>query len=97
MLSSFFEGFGMVLLEAMYFGVPVISFDIPTLVEVLEGGKCGILVRSFDEEELAEAMLKVLSGEVDTSYIMEKAKSRALEFTPETPCKKLFELYNKRV
>lgn len=43
-LSSHYEGQGLVLLEAMMLGVPVVSTDIPSSRSVLEEGKLGLLV-----------------------------------------------------
>ncbi|MCI9380195.1 MAG: glycosyltransferase family 4 protein [Dorea sp.] len=54
-VTSDFEGFGMVLLESMYYKVPIISFDIkygPR--EIVESFKNGELVNAFDCEALAD-------------------------------------------
>lgn len=61
-LSSRFEGFAIVLAEAMTLKVPIVSTDCecgPS--EVLAGGHCGMLVPVDDPEQLAESMIKVLS------------------------------------
>lgn len=60
-LSSRFEGFGLVLVEALWAGTQVISTDCdygPT--EVLENGRYGSLVPVEDRDALANAMLNVL-------------------------------------
>ncbi|MEO5822960.1 MAG: glycosyltransferase family 1 protein [Vicinamibacteraceae bacterium] len=56
-LPSFFEGFGLPVLEAMTVGVPVIASDRGALPEVL--GDAGLLVSPDDPEELAAAMHRV--------------------------------------
>ena len=77
-LSSKFEGFGLVLVEALACGCPVVSTDCPSGPrEVLEGGKWGRLVPTGDEEALAKAMDESLSEEHDP----ERLRRRAQEFS----------------
>ncbi len=60
-LSSLWEGFGLVLVEAMACGTPVVSTDCPTgPYEILEGGKWGKLVPVGNPQVLAEAILDTL-------------------------------------
>ena len=59
--SSKFEGFGLVILEAMILGRMVIATDCPTgPSELLDNGKNGILVEVGNMDEMAENMKKVL-------------------------------------
>ncbi len=56
-LSSRYEGFPMVMLEAITFGLPVISFDCATgPSEIIEDDDCGMLVKDGDLDGMAGAI-----------------------------------------
>lgn len=55
-MSSLYEGFGLVMLELMSRGRPVISTDVGSSREVLEGLGGGWVIRRADTEALAQAM-----------------------------------------
>ena len=55
------EGFGIVYLEAMAFGKPVIGPNHGAPVEVIEHGKTGLLVDPSDSAALAQALIYLLS------------------------------------
>jgi len=54
------EAFGIVLLEAMASGRPVVTTRVGGIPEVVEGSGCGILVDPGDEQMLADAILLLL-------------------------------------
>lgn len=73
--SSKAEGFGLVIVEAMQCGAPVIATDCNVGPrEILDNGKYGILIRVGDVKGCAEAIQYMLS---DGNYKIYKAKSLA--------------------
>lgn len=62
--SLYGEGLPMVVLEAMAAGVPVISTQVEGIPEVIEHGVTGLLVKPSDPVELADAIRKIILGDV---------------------------------
>ena len=60
LLPSLWEGFGLVLLEAMSRRVPVIASRVSAIPEVVVHGETGILVEAREVDELATAMTRLL-------------------------------------
>ena len=78
-LSSRFEGFANVLVEAMALGTPVVSTDCPSgPAEILEGGKWGRLVPVGDPMALAEAIIQTLKY---NSLDIKALQKRAMDFS----------------
>jgi len=63
--SLFGEGMPMVVLEAMAAGLPVVSTRVEGIPEVVRDGQDGLLAEPGSAEQLAEALRKLVVGEVD--------------------------------
>ncbi len=74
-LSSRWEGFGMVLIEALAAGIPIVSTDCPGRpFELLGGGKYGRLVPVGDESRMADAIQDALRDPIDKEALREGAR-----------------------
>ncbi len=88
-LSSDYEGFGNVIVEAMACGTPVVSTDCPSGPgEILEGGKYGRLVPVGD----VEAMANAIAATLDEPAPSEQLKDRAADFHPAKAAKPYLDL-----
>jgi glycosyltransferase involved in cell wall biosynthesis len=83
-LSSDYEGFANVVVEAMAVGTPVIATDCPYGPrEILADGKYGILVPTGDEEALAQAILNSLRAPPGHGQDRAALERRAEDFAVE--------------
>ncbi|MCG2613983.1 glycosyltransferase [Terrimonas sp. NA20] len=58
-VTSIWEGFGLILLESWLHRKPIVAFNVPAMNEVIEDGVSGLLVPLKDEDRLAEKILQL--------------------------------------
>jgi glycosyltransferase involved in cell wall biosynthesis len=89
------EPFGIVGLEAMAFGKPVVAFDVGGVSEWLVDGKTGFLVKRGDVQALAQGMSVLLQDYEVADELGQNGQERLQElFTPGVHLKRVISLYN---
>jgi glycosyltransferase involved in cell wall biosynthesis len=96
-LCSDYEGFPVVLLEAMECGVPIISTDCLTGPnEIITNNKNGLLIPTGNEDALSNAILSLLKDEKLRQEFSENGRHRAKDFDIEKITPKFEELFNQK-
>jgi glycosyltransferase involved in cell wall biosynthesis len=78
---SFYEGFGMPVLEAMQCGAPVVTSRVSSMPEV--GGDACRYVNPYEPQEIARGLLSVLDDEEARAEMRERGLARASRFSLE--------------
>jgi glycosyltransferase involved in cell wall biosynthesis len=95
-LSSRYEGFGMVLGEAMALGVPVISTDCPTGPrDLLDAGAAGLLVPIGDAPALVDAMDKLSNDLQLRRALTESASLKIASFRPRRGADRMLDVITR--
>ncbi|MFA7044022.1 MAG: glycosyltransferase family 4 protein [Bacteroidales bacterium] len=93
-MSSRFEGFGMVLIEAMACGLPVISFDCPMgPSNIINNNEDGFLVKDGDIQQFAEKICYLIDHEGIRIQMGQKARENVKRYNQETIMQKWIELF----
>lgn len=92
-LPSLNESFGIVLIEAMACGIPIVASDVGGIPDIVADDKVGLLTSPGDKEALANTLIKALNRDWNRSSISERAK----KYSMSSVANQLAELYEQAV
>jgi glycosyltransferase involved in cell wall biosynthesis len=92
---SYFEGFGIPIVEAFKSGVPVITANVTSMPEV--AGDAALTVDPFNPTDIAEAMKRLTDDEELRTSLIAKGHEREKEFTWDKSAKRLWQAIEKTV
>jgi alpha-1,3-rhamnosyl/mannosyltransferase len=90
---SFYEGFGLPVIEAMACGIPVIASKTSSFPEIVDGA--GILINPYDPNELKEAIMQALEDSQIRRELSEKGLKRAKLFSWKKCASETLTIYEK--
>ena len=92
-VPSWYEGFGMPVLEAMASGTPVIAANATALPEV--AGNAALLVDPQNSAEMADALSRIVENESLRHVLIERGRHRVREFSWPLVASRTYELYRE--
>lgn len=95
-ITSRWEAFGIVILEAMAMGKPIVATAVGGIPEIIENGYNGYLVDAGNPEAIANAVCKIISSENEMVKIIRRNKEKIEKmFDVKIMIKKYEEFYEK--
>ncbi|KPK36916.1 MAG: hypothetical protein AMK70_00570 [Nitrospira bacterium SG8_35_1] len=88
---SFYEGFGLPVIEAMACGTPVLVSDIPVMHEI--AGEAGGYINPYDINDIADGIYRLISDKDLRQRLSEEGKKMASRFTWGNTAEKTLECY----
>lgn len=93
--ASLEEGFPNVFIEAMHFGLPIVSTDVGGCREMVEEGRTGFLVDPHDESALVESMRKLATDRNLRNTFAKAAYERSKRYDLSVVVEEFIELYKR--
>ena len=92
LMPSWYEGFGLPVLEAMACGVPVVAANRASLPEVV--GDAGLLIEPDDLDGVADAVTRIIADPALREDLRQRGLKRASEFTWERSAQLTLAVYH---
>ena len=87
------ESFGIVLLEAMATGTPVLASDLPAFKRVLDDGNYGQLFNTNDSDQLASSLIELLKDKNRRELLTQAGIDRANQFDWTLIVRQILDVY----
>lgn len=94
-LASRHEGFGLVVVEAMAAGLPVIASNIEGPAEIIQSGENGLLFENENYLDLADKITDLYQNRDKMNYLAKNAYKDAAKFDISIMSQKYYELYKR--
>ena len=95
-MPSRFEAYGLVFIEALCLGVPIVAIDDYEMTHFVENNKSGCLVESYDHKELAKAIKKVLKDSSMKAFVVENHDKYLEEYSWDSVAVRIKNVIEKR-
>lgn len=97
LMTSHTESFGLVLIEAMGYGIPCVAYSSAQGAnEIIDDGVNGYLVENRDEDAMIDKVISLIEDEKLRRKLGKEARSKSKEYSGEVVLKKWAKLINKR-
>jgi len=93
--STGFESFGIILLEAMAAGKPIVASNIAGYRGVLEDGEEGLLVQPEDERRLADALIRLLKDPALRGRMGRQGQAKAKDYSWHKVAQQVLDYYRE--
>jgi glycosyltransferase involved in cell wall biosynthesis len=97
-LSTFYEGHSLVLMEAMSYALPIVATNVSSIPDVLDDGVNALLVNSKDPDDLAKALKNLITNNIlYTSLSAASIENYKKQLSHAEWAIKVFDLYDRLV
>jgi len=91
--TSFYEGFGLPIIEAMAYGIPVITSNVSSMPEI--AGDAALLVDPQNKGSIAQALSSIYNNKSLRDHLKVKGIKRAAQFSWDKTAEKTLSVYQK--
>ena len=99
LLTSEYEGFGLVIIEGMRYGVvPIVYGSYEAVYDIIQNGETGLITNPpYQQSDIEKAMLKLASDDIQRQRMLHNCMQKSEHFTIDEVVKNWQELFNKLI